>query len=203
LNNILTDSKLAIVTLLLEPGLRREDIINRTSLSPKTIKNNLDLWRGMGIVRLDKKTKKYYIAPNQKYLNEFIVSYSNNRNRKMLKEYFNDAVIVWQWRDEFIFSIPFNIDNKNFQSAGFTRLDELKYDLIHASQYYKFDSVFEQVNKEEALVQSIFIEPKNPRAIRLLKAGLKNRDLDVNKINKYASKYEVKDLIVNEVKMSG
>jgi DNA-binding Lrp family transcriptional regulator len=203
LNKIISGSKLRILPLFLEPGYRAGDIAKRSGLSSKTVSNMLKLWTGMGIVRRSKTTKRYYLNPDHKYLIEFIVAYTEHRSNVILRDHFEDAVIIWNWRDEFIFSIPYTIKHKNFIPSGFTRLDEFNYDLLHTAQYYKFDPLFSSVSEEEALVQSILIDPLNPRAMRSLNKRLGEEQLDIEKIYEYASKYSVHDLIQKGIRGYG
>ncbi len=191
LNKILTGSGLLILPLLLEPGYKPKDISTKVSRSLRTVKDALVRWNSMGVVISDKKTGTYSLNARQKYLIEFVKAYSEFRNRTLLEELIPEAIMVWQWRDEFLFSIPYQIDNPKFIAAAASRLDELGCEILHTSHYYFYSPKLDEVSKEEAFVQAIKIDSENPRIFRLLRAAIKDNSIKNRIIQYYAKKYDI------------
>jgi hypothetical protein len=195
LGKILSGSGLLILPLLLRPGSKTEEISKKISRSLRTVKNTIARWRELGIVILDKNSYKYMLNYNHKYLTQFIEVYSEFKNKTLLRDFYHDAVIVWQWRDEFMFSIPYQIDNQRFISAGVSRLDELEYNLFHTIHYYFKSPEVMRVSKEEAFAQALYIDPKNPRIVRLVNDAIRDNKIDMHKFNYYVEKYKIQGMI--------
>lgn len=195
LNKILTGSGLVILPLLLEPGSQPQEISFRVSRSLRTVKDALARWTSMGIAILDKKTGIYHLNPRQKYLIQFVQAYSELRNATILKETNPKALIVWQWRDEFLCSSPRHIDHPQFITAATSRLDEFWYELVHTSHYYFYSPKLQAVSKEEAFVQAIKVNPDNPRIFRLLKQALEDNSITKAGIRYYSKKYDIEENI--------
>jgi predicted transcriptional regulator len=191
LKRILTGSGLLILPLLLKPGSKTEEISKKISRSVRTVKNTISRLREMGIVILDKNNHNYMLNYNQKYLTQFIEIYSEFKNKTLLREFYHDAVIVWQWRDEFMFSIPYQIDNPRFITAGVSRLDELGYKLFHTINYYFKSPELKGVSKEEAFAQALYIDQKNPRIVRLVNEAIRDNKVDRDKFKYYSEKYKI------------
>jgi hypothetical protein len=106
-------------------------------------------------------------------------------------------VIVWQWRDEFLFSIDAKLNDSNALSAGLTRLDELKSGLAHSQQYYYYGHADKAISEEEAFMQALYVDPYNPRIKNLIREGLRKFDSEgfFNYAGKYAKKNAIKDLV--------
>lgn len=195
LNKILTGSGLLILPLLLEPGSKPEDISVRVSRSLRTIKDALVRWNSMGVVILAKKTGLYSLNQRQNYLLQFVLAYSEFRNKSMQKELISDAIMVWQWREEFLVFIPYQIEHPQFIAAAASRLDELGYEILHTSHYYFYSPKLDKVSKEEAFVQTIKTNPENPRIFRLLREGIKDNMIKKKNIQDYAKKYGIEAII--------
>jgi predicted transcriptional regulator len=199
LNKILIGLKLKILPLLLRPGSNIKEISKKTSLSKETINNSLKLWKSMGIARFDKQTKMYSINSRQIYLIQFVIKYSEFINQEFLKEHLPNAIMIWQWRDEFLFSYPSHIKKSQFIEAALTRLDNSGYELLHVSQYYFYSPGLKNVSKEEAFVQSIKIDPNNPRILKLLRNAFDKKEVNRKQISKYARKYGLITKLEKEV----
>jgi predicted transcriptional regulator len=200
LSMVLGKAGLTILPVLVDPGATANEIKQRTGLSMPTIRNKIKQWRGMGIVVRDGETKRYSIHQTQKELRSYIVCYSHWHNRRTLGNVLPEALIVWQWRDEYLFSIEDRIDLLDFMSAGPTRLEELGYDILHLREYYIHHPSIDEVSQEEALVQSLMTDPNNPRMLRFIREGIENREADSGAILEFGSKYglgSVLDKVVN------
>lgn len=187
LDVLLTNSKLKILPLLVEPGYTVNEIMERTSISMTVLYEYLRLWKGSGIVH--KKNNKYIINPKQKYLAEFLIEYQKHINYQFLNERCPEGIILWQWRDEFLFSTENPIDNDIYCKAAYSRLDELGYPLEHQNEYYMFTPVRHDISDEEAIIQSIMIDENNPRIREIIKDSLKLGNINKELINKYREKY--------------
>ena len=148
LNEIITDSGLVILPLLLKPGFHNKDLLERTDLSKSTIDHNILKWRYMGIIIKDKKTNKFQINPKQNILIEFLKYYSLHRNELFLKRECSEGVIIWQWRDEFLFSVSKRLDDNSFKEAGLTMLKDLNYNIITNYEYYYYSPIKENISLE-------------------------------------------------------
>jgi len=195
LSKVLDSAGLMMLPVLLDPGSTANDIARRTGLSMPTIRTRIKLWRGMGIVVRDGKDRRYSVHPSQYMLRSFIVQYSRWRNRRWLRNLLPEAVIIWQWRDEYLFSIDDRVDLPDFLSAGPTRLEELGYDILHQREYYFHHPNINQVSEEEALVQALRTDPNNPRMLRFIKKGIQNRGTDPKSIMEFGEKYDIATLI--------
>lgn len=193
IERILTGSGLKILPLLLKPGNSANEIVQRSSLSLRTVKGLLSLWRKMGVVTLIKGV--YVINERHKPLINFIKYFSYNTLIRYLKDSYPDATIVWHWRDEFIFAIEHPIHDKRFLSAATTRLYELKYEIITNKEYYFHNPLVKTLSEEEALIQSYFLNPGNPRIPRLINKAMKKGKIKKEILLEFARKYETNILI--------
>jgi len=199
LSLVLDRSGLAIMLVLLAPGATTEEISRQTGLSMPTIWHKIRLWRGMGIIMKIKGTGRYIMHPSQKALKSFIVRYSRWRNGRTLAGSFPNALIIWQWRDEYLFSIPERRARPGLLSAGPTRLDELGYDIFHAQEYYLHHPGINKVSEGEALVQSLVIDPNNPRIARFIREGIQRRGVNPRRLLMFGKKYGLKTVLTKVV----
>jgi len=198
LNKILTKSGLIILPLLLEPGSDIKEISMKCNRSTRTVKDTLVLWGGMGITFQNKESGKYTFNQRKENLVQFVKQYSAFRNRCILRNDFPEAIIVWQYRDEFLFSMPRRINNPKYHSAASSRLEELEYDIFHVSHYYFYSHQLNNVSEEEALIQTIKVNLENPRSFRLLINAVDQKILSKEMIFHFARKYNVNKSIVME-----
>ncbi|MFH0815302.1 MAG: hypothetical protein V1934_00585 [Methanobacteriota archaeon] len=186
LEAVLTGSGLKILMLVQKPGCDSRSIAARASISLRTARGVLARWRGMGILTL--KDGVYAINPAHTTLSAFARSWAEHINSAILKEKYPNAVIVWQWRDEFIFTSDGRVSDDSFKPAGPTRLEELNYDIIGRTFYYQYRPDGEEVSEAEALVQTVMIDPLNPRPLR----HLRNAKVSKAELAKFAEKYGLK-----------
>jgi len=193
---ILTNSRLIILPLILIPGSTIKEIVDGTGLTRRTVSDIIKQWSGMGIIEIDKNTNKITLNRRQNNLIQFVKAYSEFRNRRLLEQFLPNAVIVWQWRNEFVFSIKEKIENNGFQPAALTWLDDIPdNDIIHVSEYYYYNSADIVVSKEEAFIQALIIDRGNPRILNLLKNEVNRNNIDIDRIYRYAKKYRNTTLI--------
>jgi len=190
IERILTGSGLKILPLLLNPGNTANEIVQRSSLSLRTVKGLLSLWRKMGVLALEKRI--YVINERHKPLINFVKYFSYNTLIRYLKESYPDATIVWHWRDEFIFAIEHPIHDKRFISAATTRLYELNYDIVVGKEYYFHNPIVKTLSEEEALIQGYLLNPGNPRIPRLIKRAMNKGEIEKETLLEFARKYGLK-----------
>jgi len=107
-----------ILPLVLEPGYTAGEICKRTGLSSRSVQGILGGWRQMGIAVLEAKT--YTLNARHEAIISFVERYAEHRSLVHLKERFTDGTIVWQGRDEYIFSIGRSISEPGWQNWAAT-----------------------------------------------------------------------------------
>jgi predicted transcriptional regulator len=190
IERILTGSGLKILPLILSPGNTANEIAQRSSLSLRTVKGLLSLWRKMGVVTLTKGV--YVISNRHKPLINFVKYFSYHAIIRYLKGFYPHAIIVWHWRDEFIFSLDQPLQDNRFVPAATTRLYELKYEIIANKEYYFHNPLVKKLSEEEALIQSYLLNPGNPRIPRLIKYAMKEGKIEKETLLEFARKYGLK-----------
>ena len=192
LSVMLDKAGLRLLPVLLDPGATTREMATRTGLSMPTVRNKVKVWRGMGIVVRDRGSKRHSIQGSHRELRSFVVNYSRWYNRRALGNVLPGAIIVWQWRDEYLFSIEGGVDPPGFLRAGPSRLEELGYDILHLREYYFRHPFAETVSEEEALVQALRTDPNNPRMERFIVEGIRSREADTRAIIEFGRKYGLK-----------
>ncbi len=183
------NSRLKMLPLLLEPGSSAREISARTKLSARTIQSYLGSWRQMGIAVLYNKI--YNLNEKNKIIYSFVEKYTEHRNLSHLKEKYADGVLVWQKRDEYIFSIGKEIFDNEYTSAATSRLAELNYDIIYKNEYYYYSPIHKQTDVEEALIQSLKFNLRNPRIKKFINMQIINNIITKNHLVKLSKKYNV------------
>ena len=189
LSKALTGPGLAMLPLLQSPGSTQAQIHRRTSLSRPTIGARIKLWMGMGVLLMEHHPHRYLLNPSRSYLVQFIEDYSRERNSRFLRVEEPSGVIVWQHRDEFLFSMDGSTSEPEFLNAGATRLGELGYNVVHTREYYLQSEGLEAVSEEEALVQTLRADPENPRAMRFIRDAMQKHRVYSASLLEYANKY--------------
>jgi len=192
LSKVLAGPGLAILPLLLPPGSTMREMEDRTHISTKTIRTKLKQWQGMGLASLTVNPPRYILNESWTYLRRFLVDYVSERNLRWLRSKVPSATMIWQWRDELLFSVGDKLEDPEFRSAGATRLEELGYDIAHAREYYLNREGNVEVSEEEALVQTLRADPENPRGERFIRQALLDKRVDAKVLIKYAGMYGLK-----------
>ena len=192
---LLDKAGLWLLPVLFDPGSTTRELAGRTGLSLPTIRGKLRVWRGMGVVLREASSRMYRLADHHGELVSFVVIYSRWRNRRALAEVLPGALIVWQWRDEYLLSNDGRVDQPDLLSAGPTRLEELGYDILHSREYYFYHPLLDVVSEEEALVQSLRTDPNNPRMERFVVEGIQGREADTRAIMEFGEKYGLEEAL--------
>jgi len=189
LSRVLAGPGLTILPHLLAPGRTTAEILKRTTLSQATVRGRLRLWRGMGLVVRESPTGLYRLEPGRRALEDFVTRYSEARNARLLERMVPGALIIWQDRDEFLFSVASGGKVDGFVPAGPGALEDLGYDIAHSRDYWFGGPAGRPVGEEEALVQTMLIERGNPRPLRWIRSGLKGRRIDSARLLDFARRY--------------
>ncbi|MCK5773536.1 MAG: hypothetical protein KAH57_07080 [Thermoplasmata archaeon] len=195
LDVVLPDSGLLILPLMLSTGTSVREISRRTHLTTRTVYNKIRKWKGMGLIDLKAYPDRVNFNRSKYNLIEFIEIFSRYRNRRYLKDEVRDGVIIWEGRDEFLFTSGMDVDQDIFRTAGPSRAEELGCNIISRSDYYYFSPIGNEISLEEALVQTARVDRINPRPYRLMREHVKKGEADKEKIFYYARKYEILDRI--------
>ena len=198
-NLIFTCSGLRVLPLLLDPGSGIGEISEKTSLSGRTIRDLFRLWKGMGIIYHIKTDGRYQLSPIYRNLIDFVEAYSQHENKRKIKERFPTAAIIYNRRDEVLFSLDRPVSGGDFLTAAGSRLEELGYDIIMDSYYLFHSPGLDQVSETEAVIQTIWIDPINPRPRRILREYLLEKDPDMDELISFGLKYGLQTTVKREV----
>jgi hypothetical protein len=203
LARVLTGAGLTILPFLLEPGSTLSGLRVATGFSPPTIRGRIRLWRGMGLLHLDRPSRRYSIQPQLPRLIAFVSSYTIERNHRILDLVAPAGVIVWQGRDAFLMTSRREISAPGFVPAGVSRLEQLGYDITSSRHCYLHRQGGAQVSEEEALVQALLIDPDNPRPRRMVRRALEEGQVTVPGLLAKAEVYGMRDGLRAMVPMEG
>ncbi len=188
--SLLNGSRLKVLPLVMSPGYSAHDISRRTGLSPRTVQAILGKWRQMGIVIL--KNHNYTLNPRHESIISLTEKYIEHRNLSHLKACQPDGMLLWQGRGEYIFSLEHEVAESIYTPAASTRLIELGYDLISRNAYYHYSPISTEISRAEALVQSLKLDPLNPRIKRLIRRSIKDETVTRDELEIYFNKYAVR-----------
>lgn len=203
LASVLTGAGLTILPFLLEPGSTLSGLREATGLSPPTVRGRIRLWRGMGLLHLDRPSRRYSIQPQLPRLIAFVSSYTIERNHRILDSVTPSGVIVWHGRDAFLMTSRRKISAPGFVPAGVSRLEQLGYDITSSRHCYLHRQGGAQVSEEEALVQALLIDPDNPRPRRMARRALEEGQVTVPGLLAKAEVYGMRDALLALVPMEG
>ncbi len=202
-SEILTGHGLVMLPLLLRPGATPARIGERTSVSARTARRGIHQWRGIGVVVKRTSPLRYLLNPDRVFLEAFVKDYSMERNQRYLGSMIPTAVTIWQWRDEILFTTDADIEEDVFLRAGPTRLGELGYDIVSTRRCYLRSPGQPVVCEEEALIQTLRMDPENPRPMRFIRDAIDRGRAKIEVLLDFASKYEVTGLMRKEAADNG
>jgi DNA-binding transcriptional ArsR family regulator len=165
ISKVLTGPGLALLPHLLPPGRTANELIEASALSRMTVMERIRLWRGMGLAVRDPSTGRYSLAPGQRELSDFAAGYSDDRNRRAAAEAAAGAILLWHGPEGFLFSVDAGTPVKGFTPAGPSALGVR----IATSRDYYLAGRRRRISHDEALVQTLLVDPGNPRIRRMLR----------------------------------
>lgn len=192
-------SSLKILPYIIKENKNIKDISKLTSLTYRTVFEYMKRWNQMGVAYKD-KNRNCTLNPRMNTLKEFIIEFIHFRNQFILRSIEPKAVLIWERWEEFLFSHDSFCPGEFIHNAGITRLTEIGVDIISNRNYMFYSKRIEEISAEEALVQTILIDPLNPRPRKVLKEIILNEKIEFSKIKYYSRKYGIKDIIIHEVR---
>ncbi len=188
LKRTLGGSSLSILPYLLENGIKMKDVSRWSSLSYRTVMDHMNRWNRMGIAYRN-ESGFCKINPRMRDLITFLDRFKEHRDRALLEEISPGAVIMWQRWEEVLFSSNVPIEQDHIYLAGPTRLSTMGFDINAGRNYFMFSRRLDSISVEEAIVQSILIDPVNPRPISIFKKAMASNELNRKIILGLAEKY--------------
>jgi hypothetical protein len=193
LGKVLTGPGLLILPLLLPPGSTLTELRAGARLSAPTVRWRIRLWRGMGLLHVGGPPRRYSLRPELGHLVGFITSYTAERNQRFLETRTPAGTIVWQRRDAFLFSSRREVLGAEFVPAGVSRLEELGYDVVSPRHCYMHRAGATPVPEAEALVQTVLMDPDDPRSARMVRRALREQRVSVEEVGGYAEAYGLRE----------
>ena len=187
-SKVLTGPGLALLPLLLPPGKTAQELVPAARLSQMTVMERIRLWRGMGLVIREKGTGLYKLAPGQRELADFALRYAEDRDRRMLAGKIPGALILWRGPDGILFSVDAGTPVKGFARAGPNALEE---PIVHSRDYYIGGQPHRRVSQDEALVQTLLVDPSNPRVRRMLRKRAESSSAAHHRLTTFAEIYGI------------
>ena len=154
LEKILTYSKLSIIALINYPLNKKEisQIINTSRQWTYTTIKELSRY---GIIL--KKQKGLYINPTHNVLNEFANEYYRYINHQQIKKISEDAQIIWQHGNEFLFKTKKEIDK--YPTTAVTSFSKYKLPLMGDTKYYY--NTKRKLQTSDIIFHTILINPQS------------------------------------------
>ncbi len=152
-----------------------------------------------------KKTKWYFLNSRFNFLASFLDEYVYHRNRTLVQEAFPSCTIVWQDRNnKMIVSTLVSKAVQGFVSAAYSRLDELGSPFVHQNEYYIYDPFKDKnVEREEAYVQTLIVDSKNPRVLRVVREEILKGMLERSSAIEWGLAYGLDKELIETVLMDG
>jgi DNA-binding transcriptional ArsR family regulator len=187
-SKVLTGPGLALLPHILPPGKTARDLVAAARLSQMTVMERIRLWREMGLVVREKGTGLYKLAPGQRELADFAQRYAEDRDRRMLAGKIPGALILWRGSDGFLFSVDAGTAVKGFVPAGPSALEE---PIVRSRDYYIGGQQHHRLSRDEALVQTLLVDPSNPRVRRMLRKRADSSAAARHRLAAFAEKYGI------------
>jgi len=154
LENVLSYSNLKLISILEHP-LNKKEISQILNVSRQwTYKTIRDLSR-YGIIL--KKQDGYYLNPTHQSLFEFAKEYYNYKNHQTLKMISEDAQIVWQHGDEFLFKTKKELTKSS--ETAVTAFSKYNLPLLGDIKYYY--NTERKLQTTDIILHTILINPQS------------------------------------------
>ena len=98
------------------------------------------------------------------------------------------ALILWRGSDGVLFSVDAGTAVKGFVLAGPSALEE---PIVHSRDYYLGDQQHHRLSQDEALVQTLLVDPSNPRVRRMLRKRAGSSAAARHRLAAFAEKYGI------------
>lgn len=154
LENILTHSHLTVIATLTYP-LKTEELCSILSLTRQWIHKTITNLSNYGIILKDKQG--YFINSVHRSILEFATYYSEFQNYKTLSTIIDDAILLWQHGNEFLFKTKQEIPK--IPKTAVTTYYNYDLPLISEMKYYYYSQ--RTVNVSDTILHTILIDPQN------------------------------------------
>ena len=155
IDKILSHSSLKVLALLNTPRSVKH-IALATGLSRTWIYHSIKFMGKYGIVV--KRREKYEINPKHSKIQEFVESYFVYANHKIARELSEDAIILWQRGDEFLFKTKEEVKNE-VQETAITKFPSFGIPMISETKYYFYSK--RGIDNSDILMHVILVDPKS------------------------------------------
>ena len=152
LEGILTHSHLTIIAALAYP-LKTEELCSALDVTRQWIHKTITHLSSYGIILKDKQG--YFINPTHRSLLEFATCYSEFQNYKTLSTIVDDAILLWQHGNEFLFKTKQEI--QNITKTAVTIYSNYHLPLISEMKYYYRSQ--RTLDVSDAILHTILIDP--------------------------------------------
>lgn len=171
---VLTNHKIEVMLSLLRSPKTIRDIAFELNVSKRTVERNMAPLREYGIVISDKRTFK--TNPQHDDLFEFIREFVSYMNIKIAG---TDAVIIWEYLDEFIVETKAPFKRQGFNLTGYRALERYGVPLILSDIWqYLYSPHKNRLRIEDICLHIMMINPHSARAITyIVMATLKNKEI--------------------------
>jgi len=194
---------LMIMTTFIGNGSTMKEIVIKTGLSRRTIIRYLNKWRSMGVVWKSGHGGRYEINRNYPDLNDFLVELSKYWLSKTISEQLDDPLIIFNNGEKVLFVYKGDLDEERFKPAAYTYLEKKGFNVLSSSKYFQYTRGSEDISTLEAIIQSIRIDPINPRPRLIMHEYQRENDIEKKRLKDLIDEYNINDILAEEVKGLG
>jgi DNA-binding transcriptional ArsR family regulator len=165
LEHLLSNSSLEVLSYISEHPLSRRELVERSSLSDKTVKATLRRLRSVGIVA-SRESFRYTLAERFRLLGEFIAEFRAYLNQKTAEGFAPDSVVLWQRGREFIIRTEAEKSEKNFFPTATTAFHQHGVELLLSHErYYFYSPSKSSLGVEDVLLHTLVLDKNSTRII--------------------------------------
>jgi DNA-binding transcriptional ArsR family regulator len=190
-SSVVTGSGLKILPWLTGEGMTKTDLVKCSGLSKRTLERYFSVMISRGIIIAEKG--RWKLNPRFPLLARFLDGLWKKKNDDLLRNKAPDGVIIWQGKEEFLFSVKRSLNDSDLVPAAVTRLEELGHGLVSPNKYYFHGTPSREINLEEALVQSNLVTEGDQRIKKIFIQA--KESLDLTEIKRFQRKYDTELII--------
>ncbi|RLE40046.1 hypothetical protein DRZ77_03130 [Candidatus Woesearchaeota archaeon] len=194
---ILAGGKLDILFSIHKNFKNINEIREETCLEKETIRKYLRELSYLGVV--EKKDKRYKLAYHP-LLYEFLSDYSSYANKRIVREYDESAIILWEEGRRFIFKTENRLKiDRYIKPTAFTAMSKYKIDIISKYYYYYYSPCAGELRVEDIALHSIVVDKESSRNLIYAMLLLKKAGFDEEYLIKASSIYGAKTIAKNMI----
>ncbi|MFQ6129006.1 MAG: hypothetical protein ACE5QW_08915 [Thermoplasmata archaeon] len=199
LERILSFSNIEVLSSLIGKPVKLDEIVDETNLSKRTVTSSLTNLKALGVVDMTKDFR-YQISERFSTLRHALVELRRYLNERMAREVSPDAVIIWQWKKEFLFRTRTPIKRKDCLLTALSKAPDFGIQLFLPDSYYYFRSPFKKrIRVEDVILHALLIGRTDARVLMvvLLLWRKHERGLKTSYLMREAAKYGLKTLVTH------